>query len=345
MNILQAHICRLTGDHLPGLECLSDGQLLPILFAMDPDTLLSCGGANRRLHRLVCDMLVWRHLLRGIESFTLSRLKELAEFGRTESGSEMIRAEVVKEVASRFKIFLAVDELGNNYIECSKKGSKTHSRNFSKVAVSIQGLGAPVTFEMGGEDHLKELNKVAQTVRAKFTIKEVKALPVPFFNSTSAIENFKLIAALVDEQQGEEGLHKLELSNVMLYPYSHSHQQNPSLSLLKASKEWKIQTLAIGLALQKGFSYPHAQIWRALARGAATGHIGTIKFRVDKGNGEVKQGHKEDVKAVWEITEKMEVVVINEDYPGTVIQIGGGRGEDPKITWEEAYQTVLYNIC
>ena len=54
INICQARFCRLAGDHVPGLECLSDGQLLPILLAIeDPDTLLSCGRANRRLHRLV----------------------------------------------------------------------------------------------------------------------------------------------------------------------------------------------------------------------------------------------------------------------------------------------------
>ena len=38
--ISQAHSCRLDGEHMPGLECLSDGQILPILLAMDPDTLL-----------------------------------------------------------------------------------------------------------------------------------------------------------------------------------------------------------------------------------------------------------------------------------------------------------------
>ena len=38
--ISKAHSCRLDGEHTPGLECLSDGQILPILLAMDPDTLL-----------------------------------------------------------------------------------------------------------------------------------------------------------------------------------------------------------------------------------------------------------------------------------------------------------------
>ena len=87
MNMCQGHFCQLIGDHVPGLECLSDGQILPIIFAMDLDTLLSFGRANRRLHRLVSDMQVWRHLLKETESFTNERLKELAglvkEFGRT----------------------------------------------------------------------------------------------------------------------------------------------------------------------------------------------------------------------------------------------------------------------
>ena len=152
MNMCQAHICRLTGDHLPGLECLSDGQILPIFFSMDPDTLLSFGRANRRLHRLVSDMQVWRHLLKETERFTHGRLMELTgvvkEFGRTVISSEMMLAEVAKEVGSRFKIFLAVDEHGNNYIDCSKKGEDTHWKNFSKVSVSIQGWGALVTFEV-----------------------------------------------------------------------------------------------------------------------------------------------------------------------------------------------------
>ena len=330
MNMCQAHSCRLTGDHMAGLECLSDSQILPILFAMDPDTLLSFGGANRRLHRLVCDIRVWRHLLKEVESFTSGKLKELVELGRALGSLEMRVAEVVKEVASRFKISFAVDEDGNNYIDCGKKGAETHLKNFSKVAVSIQGWGAPVTFEIGGKDQLNELHKVARAVGAKFSVKEVKTFP---FSSKHTID---LIAMLVDEQQwrGEEGLYKLELPYVKL-DHSYLPKRDPSLALLKASEEWKIENLAIGLE--------RPLPWRALAQGAATGHIGTLKFSVDTRS--AKQASKEDVKAVWEITEKMEVVVIDGDNPGTVIQIGGGRGKESKMTWEEAYQTVLYNMC
>ena len=304
MNICQAHICRLAGDHRPGLECLADGQLLPILLAMeDPDTLLSCGGANRRLHRLVCDMRVWRHLLKGIESFTHQRLVELAEFGKNDSCLEMMTAEVVKEVASRFEIRI---------------------RSF-KVAVSIQGWGAPVTYEMVGEEHLEELNQAAQTVGAKFTIKEVRACLFYYYC-------FPLMAGLVAQQ--EEGLHKLELPFVSLCSYS--QVMDTCLSLLKASEEWKIQTLSFRLS----FSNSGGDIWTELARKAASGHIGTMKFRIYKGM--TARTSKEDMKAVWEIAETLEVEVIDR---GTLIRIGGGRGEDPKTTWEEAYDTVLNNIC
>jgi len=298
----QAHICRLAGDHRLGLECLSDGQLLPILLAMeDPDTLLSCGGANRRLHRLVCDMRVWRHLLKGIESFTHQRLVELAEFGKNDSCLEMMTAEVVKEVASRFEIRI---------------------RSF-KVAVSIQGWGAPVTYEMVGEEHLEELNQAAQTVGAKFTIKEVKA---------DRFYDLATVAGLVTQQ--EEGLHKLELDFFSLC----SKDLDNCISLLKASEEWKIQTLSSCHESWEFFSPTWFSKWAELARSAPTGHIGTMEFLFYKGL--TARASMEDMKSVWEIAETLEVDVT--DRTGiSRIRIGGGRGENPKTTWEEAYETVL----
>ena len=91
------------------------------------------------------------------------------------------------------------------------------------------------------------------------------------------------------------------------------------LSLLKASEEWKIQTVLVS-----PLSYSHGDIWTLLARSAATGHIGNMKFRFNKGK--TGRSSKEDVRAVWEIAETFEVEVIDGDYPGTLIRIGGGRG-------------------
>ena len=47
-----------------------------------------------------------------------------------------------------------------------------------------------------------------------------------------------------------------------------------------------------------------------------------------------------DIKTLWEISE--EVVV---DYQYEPTHIGGGRGEEPKITWQEAYDILLKKIC
>ena len=292
-------------------------------------------------------MRAWRHLLKGIGAFTCERLKELAEFGKGNSDLETMTAEVVKEVASRFKISFSVDAHGNSKLYCGTKGMKLpFFKDPFMVAISIQGWGAPGTFEMGGLYHLKELNRVAEAVGSKFTIKEVKA----FDDFSGDDGSTQLVAALVDGQQGEArgGLHKLEFQSVTLFPYNKHHHLH---YLLKASEVWKIQTLSINLNhlnLAKGFSYSYGVIWMALARNAVSGQIGTMKFPIYKGGAE--KTNKEDVKhvrAVWEISEKFEVKVFNQgqNFPGTLIQIGGGRGEDPKTTWEEAYETVLNNIC
>ena len=120
---------------MPGLECLSDPQILPILFALDPDSLLSCGRANRRLNRLVCDKQVWKNLLKGIEYFYRKdeeedkddddkRMDELVKFV-VDFGSSNMKAELLKEVASRFIIYYSWS-IGYS---SSKKASPVASRS------------------------------------------------------------------------------------------------------------------------------------------------------------------------------------------------------------------------
>ena len=75
--------------------------------------------------------------------------------------------------------------------------------------------------------------------------------------------------------------------------------------------------------------------WTELARSAASGHIGTLIIWFDVRE-VIQKTQKEDLKAVWEIAEKLEFV-----GNGDGIAMGGGRGGDPKTSWEEAYQTFL----
>ena len=56
---------------------------------MEPETLLNCGKANRRLHRLVGDKQVWKSLLKGVEDFTEEGLEELVKFVGAKGSSEM----------------------------------------------------------------------------------------------------------------------------------------------------------------------------------------------------------------------------------------------------------------
>ena len=185
--------------------------------------------------------------------------------------------------------------------------------------MSIQGWeDAPDTFEMG-ETHLKELYGLAQAIGAKFIVKEVKTISKLFGHTTEA---FKLIVALVD-QQGE-GLDKLELKSLKFHP----NLQEAVFSLMKASKEWKVEDLFLNCALLGDDS----TCWAALARYAGTGHIGTLLIYKD--NMARARARMEDVKAVWEIAEKLNLGYY--DVNGGIV-IGGGWGEDPKTTWEEAY--------
>ena len=56
---------------------------------MEPETLLNCGKANRRLHRLVGDKQVWKSLLKGVEDFTEEGLEGLVKFVGAKGSSEM----------------------------------------------------------------------------------------------------------------------------------------------------------------------------------------------------------------------------------------------------------------
>ena len=210
-DLLQEHTCpALPGEHLPGLHCLSDGQALPLLFAMDPETLLNCGRSSPRLYRLVCDQEVWRHLVRGVD-FTEEQVEELRLFGqglfKIEAAPEMM-PEIVKEKAQRL-------DQGPGQV---------------KVMIAIQKTwGTPQTFEVDG-NYLEELTKVATAVGASFTITEVQVFcgmvscPLPIF---------RLIEAHI-AQQGES-LSKLQMAH---FPFA---DKELSLSFLQLTKEWSLQ--------------------------------------------------------------------------------------------------------
>ena len=274
---------------------------------------------------------MWRSLLKGINWFPESygedededkgenkeRMDKLVKFVVAKGSSEMKR-EVLREVASRF--FLTT---GINYYSCAQKGGRCGVRGQFKVTVSIEGWGeeAPSTFEIGG-GQLSHLHNVALVVGAEFTIKKVKTFGNLHPSDRRGFETFKLIWRLVDQQNG--GLDKLELQSTS---FDESPSQAIFLSLVRACKEWKV--------LGKLFTGTYFD-WTELARSAATGHIRTLMILNVREV--IQKTRKEDLKAVWEITEKLELVGNGGDlrgYFGAGIAMGGGREEDPKTTWED----------
>ena len=148
------------------------------------------------------------------------------------------------------------------------------------------------------------------------------------------IDPFKMISAFVDCPGEEPGLDRLEMLSLNLYSDCHES----FFSVLKACKSWKIQTLSTA-----GFGISDYNRWAGLAKVAATGHIGTLEFEIVSFFVKRQPPSKEDVKAVWEIAEKFKAVIFNDDLElVSRVQIQGGKGADPKMTWEDAYKTLCH---
>ena len=289
-------------EHISLLQ-LPDDQILPILVAMDPETLLNCGRASPRLYRLVCDRVVWGHLLKGVD-FTKEQMDELVLFGRGLfgiSGSSEMMAEVVKEAAQR------LGKLGN-----------------FKMTIAIQSWGNPDTCEVDGK-YLEELTRVAEAVGATFSIKEFEE------SETEMSENlcfhkpvFTLIEAHIAQQEG--GLSKLELNKVSL-PGGCVEFRKFFFNLQRASQEWSVLNLIIYKRMDFG----------TLARYSPTGSINTLHFRAH--NKLDRARWEEDVKRVWGITNKLVFRLINGDTPD--VEFGGGKEGGREAEWQRILQVVF----
>ena len=117
-------------------------------------------------------------------------------------------------------------------------------------------------------------------------------------------------------------------------------QMEVFVSLVKASKEWIVQSITIGLL----GSDSNEEIWRTLAKKAGCGQIGKLVLLVN--TEEVATVNEEDVKEVWKISERLEVEFYSMSNEELILssRCAGGRGADPKTTWEEVYQDVLKKI-
>jgi len=143
-----------------------------------------------------------------------------------------------------------------------------------------------------------------------------------------------MIAAQVDQQESKS-LSRLEIDT--LRTGQNWEAVKPLMKLIEASKEWVIQTVALTNVPRLAPAVMSKMILAELGRCSATGHVGQLKLYDFM---DVEQWLiKEDVRAVWEIAEK--VVIFRLGFENL---IGGGRDKDTNVTWEEAYE-LLNMIC
>ena len=280
-----------------------------VMVTMDPQTLLNCGRASPRLYRLLCDRVVWRHLLKGVD-FTKEMMEKLRVLGQEGlfgfSGSPEMMAEVVREAAQRFPV------LGN-----------------IKITIAIQSWGEPETFEVDG-NKLKELTRVADAVGAKFVIKRLKESESGDLKTDQLI--FQPFSTLIDAHiaQQEEGLlDKLELNKVSL-PGGWLDCRKFFFDLQKASREWSVQELIVYKRMD----------FATLARYSGSLHtVNTLHFRAHY---KLEARWQDDVKRVWRKSNKFVFRIISGPISDTAdVEFLGGKSEGGDAEWQRILQLVF----
>ena len=290
-------------------------QVLPILLNLDPDDLLNCGRASPRLYRLVSDWEVWAHLLKRVTQFSNERVEQLINFREESSRFGIVPRpkmimEMVKEVALRCQEEALAEEgpLGRGL----------------RVTLALDNEEAAHTYEMTGFNYREEFNRVATMVEfTMFTI--LKVHTSGWEHDMNTLRTLRMLAAQV-ERQDSRSLCKLEVKELILV---YSEPLKLLLELIKVTKEWKIESVLVihDIATNnEGFT--------DLAKWSARGHVGTLVLSSHFFYGRPRL-IKEDVKAIWEISEKIRV-------EGR--RVGGGRDKDSNVTWEEVIEYPLLNL-
>ena len=286
--------------------------MLPILLNLDPDDLLNIGRTSPRLYRLVSDWEVWTHLLKRVTRFSNERVEQLINFREESSRFGIVPRpkmilEMVKEVAFRCQEVLPLP-LGLGW----------------RVTLALDNEEAAHTYEMTGDNYREEFNRVATMV--EFTMFTILKVHMSGWGGVVDMNTLRMLAAQV-ERQDSGSLCNLEVEELILVSTtaytSYSEPMKLLLELIKVSEEWKIDRLYV----LRDDATNNKDI-TDLAKCSARGHVATMVLFNNYGD---KPLIKEDVKAIWEISEKIGV---------NGSRVGGGRDKDSNITWEEAYESL-----
>ena len=239
----------------------------------------------------------------GLEHLNRRTFKKLVMFCTRPRVCPEMKAEVVKQ-AAREVVF-------------------DHGMDL-KITLSIQGWDDPEISAIDGH-RLKEVTKVEQKVGAYTNIVSVqhnKKYPGRVLDE----EIVKGILAREERHLGE--LDKLELSRVDLS--GETNPENPLLSLMKTSKEWRVELLIIE---------DMKDILATLARISNTGRIRFLIF-CTTGPSWLNEVNLEDVRKGWEISE---AVGLGRKLSSNIPLFGGGMSVAPmEEEAEERWQRMVH---
>ena len=307
-----------------GLAHLSDEQVIPLLLAIDPDTLLNFGKTSTRFFNLVCDQEVWRQLLKKTAEFTKEKVEHLKAF-KGSKGSEEMMPEMVKEAARRIPFSLKPMPVLVVVYPRWFRGIK----NQVKVTLTIEGGWSNDSFEVDCNG-LEELSTLARTTGVKLILVEaMEASSAEYFRNISVA--WSVVVAHMKQQEVMLKQVKFKKVDAGIQPQDELGQF--ILPLLRLSNRWEIERFNLDEDLDDLF-------WTELAKvPTSSGHIGSILCYSAPMT--VHKKHLNTLRNLWQICRSIRTYEPT-NYGGRWRDFLGGKVciLDPEAEWQRVLDSL-----
>ena len=307
-----------------GLAHLSDEQVVPLLLAMDPDTLLNFGKISERFFNLVCDREVWRQLLEKTAEFTKEKVEQLKAF-KGSKGSEEMMPEMVKEAARRIPFSLKpipVLEEDPSWL----RGIKSRVR----VTLTIEGGWSNDFIEVDCNG-LEELSTLARATGVKLILVEaIEASSAEYFRNISVA--WSVVVAHMEQQEVMLKQVKFKKVDAGIQPQVELGQFI-FIPLLRLSNRWEIERFNLDEHWEDLF-------WTELAKvPTSSGHIGSILCYSTLMT--VHKKHLNTLRNLWQICRSIRTYE-RTNYGGRSRDFLGGKVYilDPEAEWQRVLDTL-----
>ena len=243
-----------------------------------------------------------------------------------------------KETLHKLVIFCTRDsicpEMQYEVLKIAARGiAFGQDRKELKFTLSIQGWGDPELFDIDG-DHFAELSQIEKKIGVQVAIVSVQQFEF-FTISHDPVAGVVLTESLVlDERIVKQLLLRevdklgLRLPKVMMFE-SGFNPEKPLLSLMKASKKWRVEFLYIE---------DNKDIWATLASIANNGSIKHLRCKI--GSRWLNDVNLADVRKVWEISTKA-VFQVPLDFGSRQVLVSNRGGRSGRGSLEENWQNMV----